>query len=81
MVNISVSLPDEVLQELDRAAHEPHTTCSASITQAIVRFLVKKEEDRKRERRREAAAAMDRTREEFGGRDGTAEVLRWRDVH
>lgn len=81
VAKINVSLPEEVLHELDRAAREAHVTRSALLVKAINRFLEDEEEERKREDRRQAAAVMDRIREEYGGWDGTAEVLKWRDRH
>jgi len=81
VVKINVSIPKDVLEELDRAARESHTSRSAFLAQAVKDYLEKLEEERKREKRRKAAAEIDRLREKFGGWDGTAEVLKWRDRH
>jgi len=81
VVKINVSIPKDVLEELDRAARESHTSRSAFLAQAVKNYLEKLEEERKREKRRKAAAEIDRLREKFGGWDGTAEVLKWRDRH
>lgn len=78
---INVSLPEELLERIDQAARESHASRSAFLVQAIEHFLAEKYEERRREKRRKAAAAIGRFREEFGGWDGTAEVLRWRDRH
>ena len=81
VVKINVSMPKDVLEEVDRAARDSHTSRSAFLAQAVKDYLEKLEEERKREKRREAAAEIDRLREKFGGWDGTAEVLKWRDRH
>lgn len=81
VAKINVSLPEDVLAELDVAGREAHASRSAFLLQAIRRFLEEKAEERKREKRRQAAATMDRLREEFGDWDGTAEIIRWRDMH
>jgi len=69
------------LEELDRAARESHTSRSAFLAQAVKDYLEKLEEERKKERRRKAADEIDRLRKKFGGWDGTAEILKWRDRH
>jgi len=81
VVKINVSMPKDMLEELDRVARESHTSRSAFLAQAVKDYLEKLEEERKREKRRKAAAEIDRLREKFGGWDGTAEVLKWRDRH
>lgn len=80
VAKINVSLPEDVLKQLDEAAREAHASRSALLVQAVKRYLEEKEEERKREKRRQAAATMDRLREEFGGWDGTAEIIKWRDL-
>lgn len=81
VVKINVSLPEDVLAELDVAAREAHASRSAFLVQAIKHYLDEKDNERKREKRVQAAAAMDRFREQYGDWDGTAEVLKWRDRH
>ena len=81
VVKINVSMPKDVLEELDRAARESHTSRSAFLAQAVKDYLEKLEEERKKERRRKAADEIDRLRKKFGGWDGTAEILKWRDRH
>lgn len=81
VVKINVSLPEEVLKELDFAAHESHTSRSAFLARAVKHFLEEKEEEKQQEHRRQAAQEIDRLREEFGPWDGTAEVLKWRNRH
>lgn len=81
MPKVNVSLSREVLQDLDKAARESRTSRSAFLTRAVRHYLAEKDEEQKREKREQAAAAIDRFREEFGGWDGTAEVLKWRDSH
>ncbi len=81
MTKVNVSLSPEILQDLDKAARESRTSRSAFLARAVRHYLEEKDEEQKREKGKQAAAAIDRFREEFGGWDGTAEVLKWRDVH
>jgi len=81
MPKINVSLSEEILAELDKAARESQTSRSAFLAKAVKHFLEEKEEAQKLAKRKESAAAMDRFRERFGGWDGTSEVLKWRDRH
>jgi len=78
---VNVSLSEEVLQDLDKAARESRTSRSAFLAKAVRHYLEEKTEEQRREKRKEAAAEIDRFREEFGGWDGTEEVLKWRDSH
>jgi len=78
---VNVSLSEEVLQDLDKAARESRTSRSAFLAQAVRHYLEEKTEEQRREKRKEAAAGIDRFREKFGGWDGTSEVLKWRDSH
>jgi metal-responsive CopG/Arc/MetJ family transcriptional regulator len=78
---INVSIPEDVLRELDQAAREAGTSRSAFLTQAVKHYLQEKEEEKLLQQRRQAAEAIDRLREQFGPWDGTAEVLKWRDRH
>jgi len=48
---------------------------------AVKRFLEEKEQEKLREQQRQAAKEIDRIRETYGPWDGTAEVLKWRDLH
>ncbi|MBI2919060.1 MAG: type II toxin-antitoxin system HicB family antitoxin [Chloroflexi bacterium] len=81
VVKINVSLPENVLRELDEAARQSGSSRSAFLAQTVVHFLAAKEAEKKMEQRWRAAAEMDRLREEFGGWDGTAEIMKWRDRH
>ncbi len=81
MPKVNVSLSQDILDELDKAARESKTNRSAFLAEAVKHYIEEKNEQAKREEMKEAAAAMDRIREEFGGWDGTAEVLKWRDLH
>ena len=81
MPKVNVSLSQEVLQDLDKAARESRTSRSAFLSQAVRHYLEEKGDEQKREKRKQAAAAIDCFREEFGGWDGTAEVLKWRNSH
>lgn len=51
MATVSIYMPEELLRELDRVARESHTTRSALVLQAALRFLAEKEEQRKKEQR------------------------------
>ena len=79
MTKVNVSLSPEILNELDKSAREANISRSAFIAMAVRRYLEEKETQR-RDRGRRAAATMDRIRERFGGWDGTAEVLKWREL-
>ncbi len=81
MRKINVSLSDEIVRELDKAAHEARTSRSAFLARAVRHYLEERYEEQKREKQKQAAAVMDRFREEYGGWDGTYEVLKWRDRH
>lgn len=79
MHKVNVSLPDDVLRELDRAARDSKASRSAFLALAVKRFIAGMEEEKQLKQRRQAAEAIDRFREEFGAWDGTAEVLKWRE--
>ncbi|MBI2849697.1 MAG: ribbon-helix-helix protein, CopG family [Chloroflexi bacterium] len=81
MPKVNVSLSEEILQELDKAASESKTSRSAFLAAAVQHYLKERDEELKLEKRKQAAAAMDSFRKKFGGWDGTAEVLKWRDRH
>ncbi len=78
MVKINVSVPEDVLEKLDRAAREARTSRSAFLAEAVTHYIVEKEEEQKKQKRVQAAKDMDRFREKYCGWDGTAEVLRSR---
>ena len=81
VVKINVSITKEVLEKLDQAAREAKSSRSALLSQAVLHFLEEKQEEKKLERQIQAAKSIDRMREKFGPWDGTAEVLKWRDLH
>ncbi len=81
VMKLNVSIPEDVVRDMDQAAREAGTTRSAFLTQAVKHYLQEKEEERLHQRRLRAAEAIDRIREEFGPWDGTAEVLKWREKH
>jgi len=80
-VKINVSISEDILKELDEAAHEAKTSRSAFMTKAVKHFLEEKKEEKLRERRRQAVREIDLIREKVGPWDATAEVLKWRDKH
>jgi len=81
VAKVNVSLPGALLEKLDEAARETHTSRSAFLAEAVERYLKEMEEEKLKEQRRRAAVDIDRIREEFGPWDGTAEILKWRDRH
>ena len=81
VVKVNVSMPEKVLQDLDRVARASHTSRSALLVEAVKHYLGEKEEEEALARRRKAAEAIDRFREKFGNWDATAEVLKWRELH
>ena len=81
MPKVNVSLSQEILLELDKAARKSQTSRSAFLARAVRHYLEERDEEEKLEKRKQAAVAIDRFREEFGGWDGTEEVLKWRDRH
>ena len=81
MPKVNVSLPHEVLLELDRAARESHTSRSAFLVQAVQHYLEEQEAERQQERRRRAAERIKEIAEQIGPWDATAEVIKWRDRH
>lgn len=81
VVKINISIPQDVLEKLDKAAREGGISRSGMLTEAARHFLQEKEEAKEMERRRKAAERIDQIREKFGPWDGTAEILKWRDRH
>lgn len=81
VVKVNVCLPKEVLEKLDDAARESGASRSAFLARAVTHYLEEKEVERKLQKRLRAAARIDEFRDQFGGWDGTAEVLLWRDRH
>lgn len=81
VVKINVSMPEEVLEKLDEAAREAHSSRSALLSQAARHFLEEKEEEKMKARRLQAAERIINIAEKIGPWDGTAEILKWRDQH
>lgn len=81
VVKVNVSMPQDLLQDLDRAARETGTSRSALLSQAARRLLDDLEERRQLERRRQAARSIRKLARKIGQWDGTAEILKWRDAH
>ncbi|OGO22810.1 MAG: hypothetical protein A2Z28_00030 [Chloroflexi bacterium RBG_16_51_9] len=81
MPKVNVSLSQEILLELDKAARESQTSRSAFLAQAVSHYLQERDEEQRLQERKQAAAAIDKFRNKFGGWDGTGEVLKWRDRH
>jgi metal-responsive CopG/Arc/MetJ family transcriptional regulator len=81
VVKINVSMPKELLEKFDEAAREANSSRSALLSQAVKHFLEEKEEEKLKERQWQAAKEIDRLRESVAPWDGTAEVLKWRDLH
>jgi len=81
VTKINISIREEVLDELDKAAGEAGTSRSAFIAQAVEHFLQEKEKERIKEKRRKAAEGIDKLREKLGDWDATGEILKWRQLH
>ena len=81
VVKINVSISKEVLKELDEAAREAKTSRSAFMAQAVKHFLEEKKEEQQRIRRLAAVESIRKIAEKIGPWDGTAEILKWRDLH
>ena len=81
MPKVNVSLSDDVLRDLDKAAGEAHTNRSAFLAQAVKHLIAELEEEKQMERRLQAAANIRKIAEELGPWDGTSEILKWRDSH
>ena len=81
VVKVNVSLPEDVLRDLDQAAREAQVSRSAFLVQAVKRYLEEREEERVRQERLDAAQAIREVAEQAGPWDGTAEILKWRDRH
>ncbi len=81
MPKVNVSFSREVLDKIDRAAGKRKSTRSAFLAEAAVRLAEETDEEEIHRKQLAAAKAIDRFREEFGNWDGTAEVLKWRDLH
>lgn len=81
MSKISISISQDLLSRLNAAAREANSSRSALLTQAARRYLEEKEEEKIREQQRRASREIDRIRESVGPWDGTAEVIKWRELH
>jgi metal-responsive CopG/Arc/MetJ family transcriptional regulator len=80
VVKVNVSLPEDVLRELDAAARQSRTSRSGFLVQAVKHYLEEKEEEHRRKRRQQAADSIRRIAEEIGPWDGASEILKWRDA-
>jgi len=80
---INISLPEEMLKEIEHSARARHTTRSGFIREAAVAYLEnlrKAEAVTKLKRQRlKAADTQDSIREEAGVYDATGELRKWRD--
>lgn len=81
VVKINVSIPKQVLEELDKAASAAKTSRSAFLTEAVKHYIEEKEKALRYERRRRAADQITKIAEKIGPWDGTAEILKWRQRH
>lgn len=80
---INISLPDEVLKEIEQGAKTRHTTRSGFIREAAIAYvetLRRAEAEAKLKRQRQKAAdTQDRIREAAGSYDAAGELRKWRD--
>jgi metal-responsive CopG/Arc/MetJ family transcriptional regulator len=81
VVKINISISKEILDKLDEAAKEAKTSRSALLSEAVLKYLEEKQEEKEYISRKKASDEIDRIRETIGPWDGTAEVLKWRDLH
>jgi metal-responsive CopG/Arc/MetJ family transcriptional regulator len=81
VVKINVSIPKDVLEELDKAASVAKASRSAFLTEAVKHYIEEKEALRQLELRRKAAKTIDRIREKAPAWDATSELLKWREKH
>jgi metal-responsive CopG/Arc/MetJ family transcriptional regulator len=81
VVKINVSMSEDLLTRLDQAAREARSSRSALLSRAVEHFLEELAAEKKHEAQIQAAKEIDRVRESVPPWDGTAEVLKWRDLH
>jgi len=81
VAKVNVSIPENVLQELDKAARQASTSRSALLSEAARKYLQDLEEQRQVERRRQAARSIRKLAQKIGRWDGTSEILKWRNAH
>jgi metal-responsive CopG/Arc/MetJ family transcriptional regulator len=81
VVKINISISEDTLEKVDAAAKEAKTSRSGLLSQAVLKYLKEKEEEKSLYRRKKASDEIDRIRETYGPWDGTAEVIKWRDQH
>ncbi len=83
MARINVMIPEDVLQDVDRAATEEKLTRSAFLQKAARRYLDAKRLERealeRKQRMQKAAANMDRLATKFGKWDGVGTIRQFRD--
>lgn len=81
VMKINVSIPEDLLLELDQVARQVGTTRSALLAQAVRHYLKQRDEEQQRQRRQQAAKRITEIAEQIGPWDATAEVLKWREKH
>ncbi len=81
VIKINISIPKDVLEELDRVAKESRTSRSRFLVEALKHHLKEMEEAREREQRMQAAETIIKIADEIGPWDATAEILKWRQRH
>lgn len=81
VVKINVSISEEVLGEVDKAAREAKISRSSLLTEAVKHFLSEKKAAKEAELRLRAAREIDRIREKASSWDAAAEVIKWRSQH
>lgn len=81
VVKINVSVPEDILEQIDSASEDAHTSRSAFLVLAAKRYIEDQQAAISLKRRKKAADRIDRFRKKFGNWDATAEVLKWRQLH
>ena len=83
MARVNVIISDQILEELDRAAADEHTSRSGLIQTAAKRYLeerrLEKEMANRKRKMKQAALKMDRLAEKFGTWDGVRTIREFRD--
>lgn len=80
---INISLPEQILEEIEKTAKARHTTRSRFMREAAMAYIESlrraEAEERLKRRRSDAAKVQDEIREELGEYDAVGELRKWRD--
>jgi metal-responsive CopG/Arc/MetJ family transcriptional regulator len=83
-VKINITLPEEVLKEIDEFTREGNATRSGLILDALRAFVARREDEAEEEARRanirKAVSGIRQLKKRSGNWDGVAEIRKWRDA-